>query len=305
MKNSKYFKQAELLIQVMPYVNMEKCFALKGGTAINLFIRNIPRLSVDIDLTYLLIEDRETTLRNISDALLRIADRIRIKLYGSKITSLYLSGSNHIFKLVVERLETKIIIEPNLILRGSVFPPELRALSSKAEKLFEQSVSTQVMSVADVYGGKICAALDRQHPRDLFDVKILFENEGITEEIRKAFIVYLISNSRPINELLNPNRLDIRSAYSEEFETMTEDAITYNALIETREHLISSINSELTGSEREFLISVKQGIPNWTLLNLPNIEHLPSIKWKIINIGKMDPSKHKRQLESLKRVLAI
>lgn len=305
MKNSKYFKQAELLIQVLPYVEMERDFALKGGTAINLFIRNMPRLSVDIDLTYLPIEDRETTVKNISDALLRIARRIAGKLFGSKITELRLSGSNHISKLIVERLNTKIIIEPNLTLRGAVFAPELKALSFKAENLFEQSVSTLIMSTADVYGGKICAALDRQHPRDLFDVKILFENEGITEEIRKAFIIYLVSNNRPISELLNPNRLDVRLAFSEEFETMTENVVTYNELIETRENLISIINSELTSSERDFLISLKQGKPDWKLLNLPGIEHLPSIKWKVINIGKMEQNKHWKQLESLKRVLKV
>lgn len=305
MKNSKYFKQAELLIQVMPYIAMEKDFALKGGTAINLFIRNVPRLSVDIDLTYLPIEDRETTLGNISEGLLRIASRIREKLYGSKITTLHLSGSNHVYKLVVERLEVKVIIEPNLILRGSVFETELRSLSLTAEALFEQSVTTQVMSVADIYGGKICAALDRQHPRDLFDVKILLENEGITEEIRKAFIIYLVSNSRPINELLNPNRLDVRSVFSEEFETMTEEMVTYDDLVETREHLILTINSELTNSEREFLISVKQGSPNWKLLNLPGIKNLPGIAWKVMNIGRMDRNKHQKQLDALKKVLEV
>lgn len=305
MKNSKYFKQAELLIQVLPYVAMEKDFALKGGTAINLFIRDIPRLSIDIDLAYLPIEDRETTLKNISAALLQIAHRVEKRLFSSKVTKLRLSGTNHIFKLIVERMGTKIILEPNLTLRGSVFPSELKGLSPKAEILFEQAVSTLVMSTADIYGGKICAALDRQHPRDLFDVKVLFENEGITEEIRKAFLIYLVSNNRPISELLNPNRLDIGMAFLEEFETMTENVVIYDELIETREHLISTINSELTNSERNFLISVKLGEPNWKLLNLSGIEHLPSIKWKVINIRKMEQNKHRKQLDSLKKLLEV
>lgn len=178
-------------------------------------------------------------------------------------------------------------------------------MSPKAEKLFAQSVSTLVMSTADIYGSKICAALDRQHPRDLFDVKILFENEGVTEEIRKALLIYLVSNNRPISELLNPNRLDISIAFSEEFETMTENVVIYDELIETREHLISTINAELTNSERNFLISVKLGEPDWKLLNLPGIEHLPSIKWKVINIRKMEPNKHRKQLESLKALLEV
>ena len=64
-KNSQYYKQVSLLISVLPYVAKEKCFALKGGTAINLFIRDFPRLSVDIDLTYLPLELRPDALKNI------------------------------------------------------------------------------------------------------------------------------------------------------------------------------------------------------------------------------------------------
>lgn len=73
MKDTPFFKQADLLIQVMPFVNAEECFALKGGTAINFFVRDFPRLSVDIDLVYLPVEDRPTTLRGIDAALQRIA----------------------------------------------------------------------------------------------------------------------------------------------------------------------------------------------------------------------------------------
>ncbi len=64
---------------------------------------------------------------------------------------------------------------------------------------------------------EICAALDRQHPRDLFDVKLLLDNEGITDKIRTAFIVYLISHNRPMNELLNPTFQDISHQYTSEF----------------------------------------------------------------------------------------
>ena len=48
-----YRRQVQLLIRVLPSIAEEACFALKGGTAINLFVRDMPRLSVDIDLTYL------------------------------------------------------------------------------------------------------------------------------------------------------------------------------------------------------------------------------------------------------------
>ena len=64
-----YRKQVELLLHVLPYVAEVECFALKGGTAINLFHDNMPRLSVDIDLTYIPIEDRKTALAGITAGL--------------------------------------------------------------------------------------------------------------------------------------------------------------------------------------------------------------------------------------------
>lgn len=66
MINDTYKKQVELLLKTLPEVAKETCFALHGGTAINLFIRNMPRLSVDIDLTYLPIEGYETSRTNIN-----------------------------------------------------------------------------------------------------------------------------------------------------------------------------------------------------------------------------------------------
>ena len=65
MKSSPFFKQVELLLRTLPYIAAEKCFALKGGTAINLFVRDMPRLSVDVDLTYLPVEPREESLGKI------------------------------------------------------------------------------------------------------------------------------------------------------------------------------------------------------------------------------------------------
>ncbi len=57
------------------------------------------------------------------------------------------------------------------------------------------------------------AALDRQHPRDLFDVSALLANEGLTDALRTAFVVYLISHNRPAVELLAPGRLDIEAEF--------------------------------------------------------------------------------------------
>jgi len=188
MKDTLFFKQAELILRVIPHVAAETAFALKGGTAINLFVRDMPRLSVDIDLTYLPIEPRDTSLQNISNGLQRIAHSIRRAIPGARARESYGKESGNVLKLFVSTPNVQIKIEPNTTIRGTVFPPAERDLCQKAEEFFELSASIHTLSLADLYGGKMCAALDRQHPRDLFDIKVLLDHEGITDEIRRAFV---------------------------------------------------------------------------------------------------------------------
>src|SRR5450432_4041795 len=80
-----YRRQAALLVGVMPFVAAEEDFALKGGTAINLFVRDMPRLSVDIDLTYLPIAPRPQSLKAIDAAMKRIAAAIRTGIRGTRV----------------------------------------------------------------------------------------------------------------------------------------------------------------------------------------------------------------------------
>jgi nucleotidyltransferase AbiEii toxin of type IV toxin-antitoxin system len=184
-----------------------------------------------------------------------------------------------------------------------VFPSEERELSRRAEEMFELSVSARALSLADLYGGKLCAALDRQHPRDLFDVKILLDNEGITDDIRKAFVVYLASDDRPMHELLDPKRKDVRRIYENEFAGMPVEEIAYKDLIAAREKLIETLKKELTDDEKAFLVSIKSGEPNWSAMNIKGIEKLPAIQWKVANVKKIAAKKQKALLERLKEVL--
>jgi len=109
----------------------------------------------------------------------------------------------------------------------------------------------RTFSLAELYGGKICVALDRQLPRDLSDVHRLLKAEGITNEIRRAFFVFLASHDRPINELRSPNR-----------QRMTLDPVP-PVLESAREQLIQQINHNLTTAAREFLLSMKRLEPKW------------------------------------------
>jgi len=295
--------QARLMLDALGHVAAEDCFALKGGTAINFFVRDMPRLSVDIDLTYLPLKPRPDSLKEIGEALARIKERIQKGIGGSTVEEARTEGT--LFKLVVVRAGERIKIEPNLVLRGSVYGAQMRPLCPKAAKEFGNAGEMSVLSLADLYGGKLCAALDRQHPRDLFDVKLLLENEGITPEIRKAFVVYWVSHSRPMHETIDPTRLDVRKTFENQFVGMTEKPVKYEDLETAREELVRTLQRDLTNEERRFAVSVKSGKPEWGLLGLDGLDKLPGIQWKLRNIKKMSIEKQRQQLAELKKRLGL
>lgn len=303
IKDSPYFDQVRLLLQVLPYVLKEKCFALKGGTAINLFFRDMPRFSVDIDLTYLPIEAREVSLGNIQAALGRIASDIKKHLPDVQSQEMQLMKPEMISKLFVRRPGAQIKIEPNLVIRGSVFPPEEHVLCPRAQKVFEMFMAARTMSFPDVFGGKICAALDRQHPRDLYDVKLLLENEGVTEQVRKGFIIYLISHDRPMSELVAPVKQDIKKIFEAEFRGMDNDPVSYEDLVKTRDRLVNILKQDISRDEKEFLVSFKSADPNWNLLGVQGVEYLPAVRWKLMNIGRMGVAKRESSIARLRAAL--
>ena len=301
--NNIYAKQVQLLVRVLPLVDTEKCFALKGGTAINLFYRALPRLSVDIDLLYIPMDDRETALINIRAALSRISKLITEKIPGSKVQDAH--EQSEALRLIVSQGEVRIKVELSPVIRGTVFPEVRMEVSEEVEKEFGY-VEMQVASLPDLYAGKLCAALDRQHPRDLFDVKFLLENEGLTENLRKTFLVFLISHQRPMSELLAPNRKDISEIYVSEFKQMAQVDVPLEQLEEARENLINQINADMTENEKKFLLSFKNKTPDWSLMEMDNVEviaNLPSVRWKMMNLEQMPLPKHKEAFEKLQNIL--
>lgn len=299
-----YLKRLRLLLEIMPYVFDEPCFCLKGGTAINLFILDFPRISVDIDLVYLPQKDRESSLQEIDAALSRISRRITQNITGTKVLEKRIPQGNILVKLFVEKGSTQVIIEPNLVLRGHLYPVEQRALTKSAQELVQLSLSgIPTLNKAEVYAGKICAALDRQHPRDLFDIKLFYDDGGITKEVRQAFAVYLASGSRPMHELLQPNELDVQNSFKNEFIGMSNINITYEELLAARNKLFHDVKSIFTNDEKEFLISLKQGEPKYDLMPFKNLETFPALQWKIKNIKLMDKGKKQMMLKKLEDVL--
>jgi len=300
MFNATYEAQVRLLIECLPHVAKQECFALKGGTAINLFLHDLPRISVDIDLTYLPLQPRDESLREISLALQRIKADIERYISGSLVNERQIQGS--IARLSITTPQAEIKIEPNLVLRGCVGSPSLRELSPVAQDQFGLSTRMTTLAVEDLYGGKLCAALDRQHPRDLFDLRQLLANGGITPVIRRAFVVYLASHSRPMHELLCPNLADISSVYEQQFSGMTPEAVSLGELLRVRQELVAYLPHALDSDERKFLLAIKSGEPEWDILGFENLEALPGLQWKLLNIRKMVAQKRLQQIEMLKRL---
>lgn len=295
---AKYKRQVALLLDVLPEVAKESCFALHGGTAINLFVRDMPRLSVDIDLTYVPIEDRTVSLKGISAGLENIKARIEAAVQGVKVIH---SESNG--KLLISNRGAVIKLEVNLTNRGTIALPQKMTLSEKAQTEFEVFCVVPVVPLGQLFGGKICAALDRQHPRDLFDVKYLLKNEGFTEEIKKGFLLCLLGSDRPIHEVIQPNFQDQRLAMENQFTGMAEEEFSYEDFESTRTQLVETIKNSLTKADIEFLLSVKNVDPDWTI---HDFEQFPSVQWKLQNLRKLKESnleKHVEQYNLLKEKL--
>ena len=301
LKRQAFEEQVILLVRVLPYVAREIDFALKGGTAINFFLRDMPRLSVDIDLAYLPLEPRETALPKIRAALTRIGEQLMASSPAIATIDPPVVRENEL-RLLIRDGRTQVKLELSPVLRGTVFPPETRTIGPAVENAFGYA-EMQVLSHADLYAGKICAALDRQHPRDLFDINLLLKNEGVDRKLIDAFLVYLISHNRPIAELLAPNPKDVKHTYEAEFAAMTASPPTLASLYQAQRDLLQRIHESLTENDRAFLISVKSGDPDWSKLNTPDADQLPAVQWKLQNIRRMTIERREEALARLRTVL--
>jgi hypothetical protein len=302
--NQIYIDTARLLVQTAPHLFADGIFALKGGTAINLFLRDMPRLSVDLDLVF---PDhrlpRDEALAAISDSLRRSSERL--SGMGFQVRTASVTDGNET-KLFIRRGKVELKAEVNFVMRGTVNPVRVAALTPRAREVLFADLELPVTSMEDVYGGKLVAAMDRQHPRDLFDVGELFSHEGITPRIRRAFVVYLASHNRPIHEVLFPELRDIRQDYERTFQGMTREPVALNTLLEVRARLVDQIHRELDENERKFLLSLVSNDPQWNLLGIDHLAELPAIRWKLRNLEELkrqNPTKHATQAEELARLL--
>jgi predicted nucleotidyltransferase component of viral defense system len=296
-----YRGQVQLLMKLLPLIAQEEVFALKGGTAINLFARDMPRLSVDIDLTYLPLGSYDDAVRGIDAALERVAEGVKNGVPRSQV-NVQRSGEGFAERLHVAADRVGVKIEVTPVLRGVVYEPVIMPVSAKVEETYGFA-EARVVSSADLYAGKLIAALDRQHPRDLFDVQVLFAEDGVSDELRRAFIAYLLSSAKPLNVILSPPRRDLVQKYEREFEGMTEPPVSLESLMATREEMISRMVGEMPEDHRRFLVAFKKGEPDWDLLGRPNFAELPAVKFRQQKLSEMSAELREDQIQKLVGVL--
>lgn len=306
MAHEEYVAQVQLMLRILPLIRKEKSFAMKGGTAINLFYRDFPRLSVDIDLTYVPIQNRAESLSGISAAMDRIMTSVQ-QIPGFSSQRIKGGGGNET-RVLVTAGTSAVKIETSPVTRGVIFEPRVVRVQPKVEKDFGFAEAVLV-SFEDAYAGKLHATLSRQHPRDIFDIHLLYENEGISDLLLRVLMVYLSCSSRPLHELLNPNLINISDAYEKEFVGMVVNAneLTLSELLNTRMRLIRDIQSKLNGNISEYLRSLQDGKPAFSLLGFSEeLENLPAIQWKLLNLKKLiseNPEKHLAQTVELEKLL--
>jgi len=283
--NADYVRTVQLLLAVAPAIFDTPAFAMKGGTALNLFLQDMPRLSVDIDVVFVPHElPREEALRAIGDEL--AAAQARVEALGFSAT-LRKSKEGNEAKLFVSDAGVEVKVEVNFVFRGTVLPPERRALTPAAQQLFSANVEIPVLAAPELYGGKLVAALDRQHPRDLFDVQLMLAGGGWSDDLLDCFVVYLAGHNRPTHEVLFPNEKPLEAVFENEFVGMTSVPVGLGELIETRQRLMHELPRALQPRHRQFLLSMVRAEPLWQLLPHAHIAQLPALQWKLHNLAKL------------------
>ena len=295
----RYRKQVALLIRIMPSVYKIKEFAVHGGTAINLFHRNLLRYSVDIDVTYIPIENRQQSLASINQKLLEVKKNIEKTIPGVVV-----KHKPDVWKLLCTLGDATVKIEVNATKRGIIGDVVELPLCEKARNEFSMGCKARTVSFSQLYGGKITAALSRQHPRDLFDCKYM-ELQSF-DDVKNGFMLCLLGSDKPIIESLQPHDIDQTEALENQFQGITETPFGYEDYLESRTALLSLVNGGLTITDKEFLLSFEQGDPDWNKCCAGDLSQYPSVQWKLLNIGKLkesNPVKFEQGVNKLRRYL--
>lgn len=301
MINQKYKDQVALLIRLLPLIALNGRFALHGGTAINLFVQDMPRLSVDIDLTYIEMSHRVSALIDIRKGLQTLTATIAREIPGVQIVGPEEDGIETKLFCRVQGVQVKI--EVNTIMRGLISEAEIKSLGQTAAEEFDSFCEVSIVPYAQLYGGKICAALDRQHPRDLFDVKLFLQDENDLNKIKPGLMYALLSSNRPLHELLAPRFSNQEHAFYNQFDGMSRLPFSYAEFEDTRKNLLEVIKPLFSDKDKIFLLAFAKAEPTWEQYDF---RAFPSVQWKLRNLEKFklnSPDSFQGQLTMLSEIL--
>ncbi len=300
----RYVERVRLLVEILPVLASEPCFALKGGTAINLFEHDLPRLSVDIDLAWLPVHEYAEDARLIAESLGRLADVLSARPMQLRVQTSAGEGAGAVTRLVASRGRARVQIETTPVMRGAVHPVRRMIVRPKVEEAFGFA-EVQVLDFADLYAGKLAAALSRQHPRDLFDVGLLLQDERADEALWRTFLVYLTCSPKPAWEMLVPRvPADFEATFEAHFKGMTTEPLEVGALLESRERLVSRVASWLDEPSCAFLRSVQSEQPDFGLIGLAHAARLPGVRRKLHNLAQRTAGKRAADRQALEVTLA-
>lgn len=302
----RYTDRVQLLVDILPTLVREPEFALKGGTAINLFEHDLPRLSMDIDLTWLPARDFDTDARDIAAALERLAQALSAPPLRLQVRSSTAGDARTTTRLIASRGRARVQIETTPVMRGAVHPVRRKDVQPGVERHFG-SASVQLLDFADLYAGKLAAALSRQHPRDLFDVARLLDRDGVDERLWRTFLVYLTCSPKPAAEMLAPGEpRDFAAVFASQFRGMSAEATSVDTLLDARSRLLARISELLDAPSCAFLESVEHEAPDFDLIGLPQAAALPGVRRKLQNLARRAPAKreadHQQLTETLDRI---
>ena len=284
-----------MLIKIMPSVYRIKDFAVHGGTAINLFHKNMPRYSVYIDLTYIPIQDRKTSLDTINRHLMELKKRIE-----RTIPNIRVIHKPDVWKPQCTCEGATVKIEVNGTKRGIIGSTQDMMLCQKAQDEFQMACMARTVSFSQLYGGKLTAALSRQHPRDLFDCEHMKIDSF--EQVKDGFLLCLLGSDKPILESLQPHAIDQTNALEKQFEGMSDIPFSYSDYEKTRSWLVSYVNESLTDADKQLLLSFEQGSPNWSWCSAGDLSIYPSVRWKLQNIDRLKSINKKKFEQSVAKL---
>ena len=209
-------------------------------------------------------------------------------------------------KLLCEFHGMQVKIEVNQTKRGIVGGDLLRMpVCDRVQEEFGLYCEADIVPLTLLYGGKIAAALSRQHPRDMFDVKYM---EYPFENTREGLLFCLLSGDRPIHESFAPRMIDQHDALERQFAGMTEMPFTYEDFAQTRARLVNDVNSLMTLQDKRFLICFESAEPDWDNFEFSYFRDFPSVKWKLLNLcrlKKQNSGKLAAEVQKLRNIFSL